>query len=265
MKVITVLFGLIIVLTGCNHKIEEDIVARVNTEVLTMSELRANFSEAEWVNTPDEIKKEFINQWVELTLLSQAAIKQGLNERPELKLRIQTAIKTQLANSLLAQEIRGIEVKEDDIFDYYKLNKSAYQTTVKEYKIQRIFIRDKAKLDSVMEELRKGMPYTDAVKTYSEENLGRNGGYTGFLSQADMGKAVWNKINSLQKWQYTSVETEDGYYIIRYYDVRDREINTDFTEVREEIRTIVWESKKKEFYEKLINELKQNSDIIISQ
>lgn len=265
MKIITVFFALAIILAGCDRKIEEDIIAKVNNEILTLNELKANFSEAEWENTSDEIKKEFINQWVELTLLSQSASEQGLDERPELKLRIQTSFKTQLANALLAQKISEIEVKEDDIFNYYKLNKSAYQTNVREYKIQRIYIRDRDKLGSVMEELSKGMPFTDAVKTYSEENLGRSGGYTGFLSQAEMGKAVWDKINSLQKWQYTSVEIEDGYYIMRYYDVRDREVTRDFTEVREEIRIIVWESKKKELYEKLINELKQNSDIIISQ
>jgi len=249
---------------SCEKKKEVEIVAAVNGEVLSLEEFRSLFPEEIWNTLTYEIKRERINEWIKLTLLAQESDNSGLSEQPNVNSRINNAIKNVKSNVVLAQRISEIEITEDDLFNYFKLHKSKYQDKKKEYKIQRIFIKEKAKLDEVMEYLNKGQPFTDIVKQYSEETLGASGGYTGFMGKNDLDSAIWNKVSSLKKWHYTSVETSKGYYIFRQYDTQEVTHNKEFTEVEEDIRKIVFEQKKKEVFNNVIEELKRNADISIS-
>jgi parvulin-like peptidyl-prolyl isomerase len=112
--------------------------------------------------------------------------------------------------------------------------------------------------------LRQGEPFTEIVKKYSEETLGKSGGYTGFMGEKDLDQTIWNKLNSLQKWHYTSAEVKGGYYIFRYYDTQEVVLNKEFTEVEDEIWKIVMEQKKQDVFQNIVEELKRKADISIS-
>ncbi len=260
-----ILFGLllIILLISCSEEPVES-VARVNDEILTLEEFQAFFTEQEWTTMNSESKREYINEWINLTLLAQEADRAGLSDQAAARERIKTAVKNVKSNLLLAQKIAQIEITEDDLFNYYKLHKSKYQETKIEYKIQRIYLNEKEKLDLVMELLRKGAPFTETVKEYSEEQLAASGGYTGFLGKDDIDPAIWNKLQDLKKWHYTSVKLNNGYYIFRYYDSQEVEHIKDFTQAEDEIRKIVLDQKKKEIVSEIIEDLKRNADISIS-
>jgi len=60
------------------------------------------------------------------------------------------------------------------------------------------------------------------------------------------------------------VQTERGYYIVRYYDTRTVYDETPFLEVKEDIKKAVIKNKKEEMYDSLIKDLKDRSEIIIS-
>ena len=262
-KILSILFVLLI-MVGCNKINDEDVIARVNKEVLTIDQLKANFSENQWNDLDRDEKMRFVDEWIDLTVLAQEADKIKLSDLDEIQQKIELAEKNVKANALLAQKLTEIEISEDDLFDYYKLHKSKYQSQYKQYKLQRIFLREKAMLDSVLQIIKSGMKFTDATKLYSEENIGKDGGYTGFLGRKDMEPVVWDAIQELQKWQYRSVEVEDGFYIVRYYETRDVTDEMPFTELKQEIWKIVEQEKKMELYETYLYELKTTSDIFIS-
>jgi parvulin-like peptidyl-prolyl cis-trans isomerase-like protein len=263
MKKIVLGIIVIILLISCSEK-EVDVVATVNTEILTLEEFKALFSEKEWNEINYEVKREYVNEWIKLTLMAQEADITGLSEEAAVQERIKTAKKNVKSNVLLAQKISQIEITEDDLFNYYKLHKSKYQDTKKEYKIQRIFIKEKETLNKVLDYLRQGESFTEIVKQYSEEQIGSSGGYTGFKGKEDIEAAIWNKLLTLKKWHYTHSQVENGYYVFRYYDIQEVTHNKDFTEVEEEIRKIVLEQKKQKVFEKLIEDLKRKADISIS-
>jgi hypothetical protein len=254
---------LLILLFSCAEK-ELDVVARVNEEVLTLQQFQAFFTEQEWEEMNYETKRQYINEWIQLTLLSQEADRSGLSKEAAADEKIKSAIKNVKANLLLAQKIAQIEITEDDLFNYYKLHKSKYQETKTEYKIQRIFLNEKEKLDLVLDLLRQGNAFTETAKEYSEEQLGLSGGYTGFLGKEEIDPAIWEKLLNLKKWQYTSVKINNGYYIFRYYDTQEVTHIKDFIQVEDEIRKIVMEQKKQAIFDEVIDDLKRNADISIS-
>jgi len=252
-----------ILLFSCIQQEDEGIIAQVNDDKLSNEELRANFSDDEWENLTNEEKHEFVQDWIQLTLLSQEADKLGISVLPRIKARIKTAEKSVKSNTLLAQKLSEIKISEDDLFSYYKLHKSKFRKSYKEYKVQRIFITDESKLGEARDEI-KNSSFAEAAKKYSEEIAGKNGGYIGFISEKDAGKNIWNALTSLQKHRYNTIETSQGYYILRYYDTRTVYKEKTFLEVSNSIRKTVLENRKDEIFNNLIEELKRKSEISIS-
>jgi len=248
---------------SCIQQEDEDIIAQVNDDTLTFEELKANFSNDEWENLTNEEKHEFVQDWIQLTLLSQEADKLGISELPQIESRIETAEKSVKSNTLLAQKLSEIKISEDDLFNYYKLHRSKFQKSHKEYKVQRIFITDESKLGEIRDEI-KNSSFAEAAKKYSEESAGKNGGYIGFISQKTTDKKIWNTIKSLQKHRYKTIEINKGYYILRYYDTRTVYEEKTFLEVSDSIKKVVLENKKDEIFNDLIEELKKKSEISIS-
>ena len=252
-----------ILLFSCIQQEDEGIIAQVNDDKLSVEELKANFSDNEWGNLTNEEKHEFVQDWIRLTLLSQEADKLGLSELPQIKSKIETAEKSVKSNTLLAQKLNEIKISEDDLFNYYKLHKSKFQKSHKEYKVQRIFITDESKLGEAIDEI-KNSSFAEAAKKYSQESASENGGYIGFISQKTAGKNIWNALTSLQKHRYKTIEISQGYYILRFYDTRTVYEEKTFLEVSDSIRKVVLENRKDEIFNNLIKELKKKSEISIS-
>ncbi len=253
----------IVLLFSCVKTEEEDIVAQVNDTKLTMDEFKANFSDNEWDELTVDEKKEFIQDWVQLTLLAQEADQLEISQSPKINEKIKSAENNIKANALIATKLADVTVSEDELFNYYKIHKSEYKVNHKEYKVQRIFTKEKAKLKGILDAI-DTTSFKDAAIEFSEESAGRNGGYIGFISQKNAHENIWNALNSLEQYYYKSVETDKGFYIVRFYDTRIVYSNKTFLEVKDEIRKTVTKKKKEETYNSLIKELKDKSEITIS-
>lgn len=252
-----------ILMISCQPSVEENVIAQVNEEKLSLEELKANFTEQQWKNLTKEEKEEMVQDWIRLTLLAQEAEKNGISDQQLIKNRLQTARKNILANALIAQNLAKITVTDEELFNYYRLHKNNYQKTHKEYRVQRIFVQSESLLDSVRAAI-KSTSFKEAAKKYSQESSGANGGYLGFVSQKDLPAKQWNVLTKLKKYHFQTVKADQGYYIIRYYDERDVKMEKTFVEVEDEIRATLMEMKKKEAFENLIEDLKLKSEITIS-
>lgn len=252
-----------VALFSCVQTEDENIVAQVNDIKLTTDEFKANFTDDEWNILTVEEKKEFIKDWVQLTLLAQEADQLEISQSHKIKQRIKSAEINIKANALIAVKLADVTVSEDELFNYYKIHKSEYQISFKEYKVQRIFTKEKEKLKGIFDAI-KTTSFKDAAIEYSEEPAGKNGGYIGFLSQKNAHENIWNALASLKKYHYTSVETNRGFYILKFYDTRIVYADKTFLEVKDKIRKTVTKKKKEEVYNNLIKELKNRSEITIS-
>ena len=254
---------LAITLFSCVSTEEENIVAQVDEIKLTMDEFKANFSDNEWDILTAEEKKEFILDWVQLTLLAQEADALEISQSSKIKERIKAAEINIKANALIATKLADVTISEDELFNYYKIHKSEYKISHKEYKVQRIFTKDEAKLKGILDAI-KNTSFKDAAIEYSEESAGKNGGYIGFISKKNAHENIWNALISLQKHYYKSVETNRGFYVLRFYDTRIVYTNKTFLEVKDKISKTVTKKKKEDLFENLIKELKNKSEITIS-
>ncbi|MCK4956122.1 MAG: peptidylprolyl isomerase [Candidatus Cloacimonetes bacterium] len=263
MKKLLYILSIIIFIFGCNKREEQPIAAQVNDEILTIEKLQSGFSEQQWNLKSNAEKKQLVQDWIDLTVLAQAADREEISATPEVSFRIENSIKSIKANSLIAQRLSSIEITENDLFNYYKLHQNRYEKTKKEYKVQQIYTNDFETNKLVLEAIKNGMQFTDAAKTYSQEKAGKKGGYIGFVGKEDVEKVVWKKLTKLKKWHYDTVNTAKGFYIVRYYQTRNVKINKKFIEVKDEIRTKVLKEKQNQLYNQLVEEVKNQTEKII--
>ncbi len=252
-------------LVACDEKEtkpEGNIIAQVNDAYLMLEDLQSQYSLDEWSSMTTDEKRELVNQWKRLTLLSQAAESMGLDQKPALRTKIDNARMKVLANAVLALKIRNIDIPEEEAFEYYKQNYLSEET---ELKIQRIFVSTREKLQEAQNAIRGGMKFTEAAQTYSEEAIGKSGGWAGFKSKKDLGDRIWSELIKRNPWEYAVVQVDDGYLMILHY--RSRKVPTqaaDFDDVKSEIEEKLRVDKLKGETDDLIRQLEKEANIEIN-
>ena len=253
---------LIFLFLGCEQKVEH-IVAKVNNDYLTLEEFKANFNESDWKKLSQKEKQDHLQEWVELTLFSQEADRNGISDTPEISSRIENVTKKIKSNALFSNKLSTMIATEEEMFDYYKIHQNKFQKDVKQYNIQRIFVKESSKLDFVRQEI-SDKSFTYAAKKHSEENLGRNGGIVGWIGKGDIDNIFWDTVQELNRLYYRTIHTSKGYYIVRFTDERIIKKNKNFLEVKNEIEKLVLQQKREEMYDNLLKELTHNAQIEIS-
>jgi parvulin-like peptidyl-prolyl isomerase len=256
-------FLLILVVLFACEKQEQDIVASVNDKTLTLEKFRANFSQEEWRQMSKQKKESYLQEWIHLALLSQEADNLGITTTPQLQARLENSVNKIKANALIANRLATLTATEEELFDYYKINQNRFQEEEKQYFMHRILCKEASKLDFIRQEI-ADKSFSNAAKTHSEENLGKNGGVVGWVSQNDIESIFWNAMEELEPKYYRTIHTTNGYYIVRYTESRKIKKPKNFLDVKEEVRELLLDSKRSELYEKLIHELQSKADIVIS-
>lgn len=266
MKHLFMVFMLAVLLVGCQKMAvtKGEVVAQVNQESLTMSDFQSMFSPDEWKNMSDEQKRDFVRQWIDLTLLAQSARELKLEDNRQVKEKVKLAEKKVLSNALIADKLKSVQVSEEELFNYYRIHMGEFNQVGKILKVQRIFLTDRSRLDEVMVELRKGMNFADAAKAYSQESLGQNGGYAGVVSVSDSVKTFWDALQNLKVYELAIVPAKGGYYIARSYEEQLGSGTPTFDTLRDEIRKRVLKEKQQQIYDEILRDLKSTADISIS-
>jgi parvulin-like peptidyl-prolyl isomerase len=282
--------------------IHDRIVAVVNTEVITLSELeeevsdfkkqaRQRFSGAELDRRLRQIDYMGLNRMVERKLQVQMAKRRGikitdgevkeaverlrrLGESPNEKDPKEMAvIRDQLtAMRLVNQQIRsGLLVSDEEMRRFYRQHQERF-VLPPEVRLSQILIalgpdtellKVREKAQQVYGLLKKGERFEELAARYSDGPEGRRGGSLGFVRLGDMLPQIQNAIEGIPLGRTTDpIASPIGMHIIRI-DERKPPQYRPFEEVKEDIRNIVFQLKTEEAYQEWIKDLKDKSYIEI--
>ncbi len=264
MKYLLPLLVLLAAVSACSmFEKKGEIIAQVDKETLTMEEFKANFTEAEWKELSSEQKKEYAQQWVNLILLAKEAEKQGLDKDRMVKNRIKYAEQKILGNALISSRLAAQKISEEDMFNYYRIHQGDFTKPMMNYKVQRIYLTDANLLNKVKLEIVNGMRFEDAARVYSLEELGKSGGFMGTVTPADPDSSFWLAVHNLKLYEITTIQKDNGYYILRPYMEEQGTGTTGFEDLKDEIRRRILEERRKQVYDDLLQELKSKSDVYL--
>ena len=282
------------------NKLRDRIVAVINTEVITQSELedevveakqqaRQRFTGSELARRMRQIEYTGLNRMIERKLQIQIAKRRGikvtdddvkdaiarlrrLGESPNEKDPKELAsIKDQLtAMRIINQQVRSsLLVSDEEMRRFYEQHRERFLLPP-EVRISQILIalgagsemlQVREKANQVYALLKKGESFEELAGRYSQGQESRRGGSLGFVRVGDMLAQIQKAIQDLAPGQMSEpVASPLGMHIIRV-DERKPAQYRPFEEVQEDIRTAVYQQKSEDAYQAWIKDLKDQSYI----
>jgi len=260
---------LAIVLVSCipQEVIEQGIViARVNDNVLTLEEIKDSYGENLWNAMTRDEQREVISQWVNLTALCESAKSDDIIRNDHaIKFRAKNAEKKIFANAKIAKSIDTMTFTEEELYDYYRLHQANFIEQVREYQVQRIFFRNEDEMKRVKRMLdNKEITFTPAAQQYSQESIGRNGGYMNYrVTKAGADSLLWRALSKLDIYYEITLPYQSGWIIARYYGSQEATSNSSFYDVIDQIEARLKEDKKSDVYDTILKEAREASNIVI--
>lgn len=276
------------------------IVAVVNNEVITLSEL-----EEEMVEVKDQARRRFngpeldrrlrqieymgLNRMIERKLQIQIAKKRGikvtddevkdainrlrrLGEMPnESDPKEMATIKEQLtAMRLVNQQVRsGLIVSEEEMLRFYKQHQDRF-VLPPEARISQILValgpsssllRIHEKAQEIYALLKKGERFEEVAARHSDGAEARRGGSLGFVRLGDILPQIQRIIESVPIGQYSEpVASPMGMHIIRVDERKPPQFRP-YEEVKEDLRNVVFQLKSEQAYLEWIKDLRDRSYI----
>jgi peptidyl-prolyl cis-trans isomerase C len=231
---------------------EDPVVARVNGVDIRQSDLA--FAEEEigsnMPTIPPEQKRDYlINYLVDVIVLSQAAEKQKLGDRPDVKRRLAFDHNRLLMESLLQDA--GKSALSDEA------ERKVYDEAVKQVKneeevhARHILVPTEDEAKAILAQLKGGADFATLAKEKSKDPGAAEGGDLGYFTKEQMVPEFSEVAFKLGKGQLSDpVKTQFGWHIIKVEDKRTRPTPT-FEQVKPQIENYVAHRAQAEMVENL--------------
>ena len=280
--------------------ITDRIIAVVNTELIMLSELKAEVASeerrlhdtyrgAELKRRLKQVEYMGLTRMIERKLQLQTAKTKGVEvaddevQRAALELKRQgeqvdetnPADKKNIKEQLLLmrvvdREVRsGVMVTEPELQRYYQSHQNRFLIP-DEYRISQILILRKARETeedaseramSVSSALKQGADFAELALKHSDGPEATKGGNIGFVRQGELLPQIERALSALEPGQMTdAIQTSDGWHIIKLDEKRLPQFRP-FAEVKSEIQTLVFQQKTEDVYQRWLSDLKNKAFI----
>ncbi len=266
-------------------EVVERVVARINDEIITLTELEEAYQELESVLPEGErfpSQRELLERMVENRLLLQEAKRKGIRvsegevqeniervkstflsekafelalEREGLKIEdLKKRYEEELMiKKLIDKEVRpGVEVSKEEIRDYYEKNKGRFREEEK-VEIRHILFENYAQGREVLKKVKSGIDFEEAAE----------GAYLGSFKRGQLARKIEEVAFSLEEGEISPIiKTESGYHIIKLVKKEKARVK-ELSEVKEVIINILSSQKMEEGLKEYLEKLKTKQEIEI--
>ncbi len=229
--------------------VKDDIIAHVNNAVITKAALQ---------NAINERSKDgeapasglILQEMINLEILKQEGIKQGLDQDPIIKAEINRLTTAVIANALIKNQFKDLTITEEQTREEY--NNQIAKLPQNEYKASHILLKNEADALAVIVDLNNGGLFTDLAKEKSTGPSGKNGGDLGWFQANTMVAEFATAVKTMEKDSYSTdpVKTQFGYHVIHLVDSRVLP-GPAYEDVKDKIKTIIVNTMLKNYVESI--------------
>ncbi len=225
-----------------------------------------------------QLKKQLLERWVQLNLMAMEARKENLQDKPDVKKRIE-----EMTNALLAQEYMRenisdkAKVSDSEIKAYYNKHKSEFMQP-EQVRARHILIKVPANADKkkweeakkkaleIRAKILKGESFSKLAQKYSDDPGSKaRGGDLGYFRKGQMVPEFEKTAFSLKKGQISQpVKTTFGYHIIKLED-RKPSKQRSLKEVKQEIRQKLLRKKQIKLRDEIVARLKKKYPVTMNE
>lgn len=283
-------------------KLEDRIVAVVNSDLIMLSELKRDLlpdqERLRKLYSGEDLERRLktaeamaVTKMIERKLQLQAAKNKGVDVSDqevtqavqEMKKQGETlnsadanttrSIREQLTlMRVVDREVRGlIMVADSEMKRYYEEHRDRFAYP-EEYQLSQILIKPRTpdglsiaqgRAEALLATLKQGEPFEDLALRFSDGADASRGGRLGLVRQGELIPALEQALTSVQVGQITGiVETAEGLHIVRVDDKKPRQFRP-FEQVKAEIQSLVFQQKTEDQYQIWMADLKNKAYIEI--
>lgn len=267
-------------------EIVERVVARVNDEIITLTELEKTYRELKSAFLGEgrlPSRRELLERMIENRLLLQEAKRQEIKvsegevqeniERVKSTFLSEKAFKMALEREgikiedlkkryeeelmikkLIDREVKPeVEVTKKEIKDYYEKNKRRFREEER-VKIRHILFEDYSQAEKASKRIKSGTNFEEVAK----------GGYLGSFKRGQLDRKIEEVAFGLKEGEISQIiKTESGYHIIKL-EKKEKASLKDLSEVKEVIRNILSSQRVERKLEEYLKKLKAKQEIEIN-
>lgn len=193
-------------------------------------------------------------------LLSQEAIKKGLDKTPEVSDQIDLTQQSILANAFVQDYLKNSPVSDDMLKAEYEKIKG--QISGSEYKARHILVEKEAEAKDIIAKLKKNPKAFDSLAKEKSKDPGSkaNGGDLGWFDPRGMVPEFGAAVAKLAKGKFTEepVKSQFGYHVILLEDSRPKTIPP-----LDQVKSALQQQVQQQHLKKLLDDLKAKAKIEI--
>ena len=205
----------------------------------------------------NDVKQRLIN----IELLAQDAIRQGLDKTAENQIRIREIRQNLLAELLIADYIAKNPITEDMVRAQYQreVQSLGSGSALEQYKLSVIALPTEAEAASTIAQIKSGEPFGKVAKQKSIDPSKEQSGLAGWFLPSQINSSIALVMTNLPKGSISStpIQTPTGWYIIKVDEKRPFKVPT-LDETKNQIRIDLAQQKQAE----IINALREKAKII---
>jgi peptidyl-prolyl cis-trans isomerase C len=208
---------------------ESSVIITVNKTPIPQARIDLRLKVAAQQGQPDspDLRKAIRDDLINLEVISQEAVKKGLDQQPEVVQQIELTKQTALANAYVMDFVKNHPLSEDALKQEYENQKSHYGN--KEYKVEHILVDSEKEAQAIIVELKKKGSKFDKIAKKSSKDPGSKdkGGDLGWTVPTTFVQPFGEAILKLNKGEMSApVQTQYGWHVIKLDDIRDLKIPT---------------------------------------
>ncbi|TAK66430.1 MAG: peptidylprolyl isomerase [Betaproteobacteria bacterium] len=209
-----------------------------------------------------EARKTFIDNLAMQVIITQEAVKKGLDKVPEVSDRIELGRQSILIDAFVQDYLKNNAVSDDMLNAEYEKIKT--QTSGSEYKARHILVESEAEAKDIVARLKKNPKAFESLAKEKSKDRGSkaNGGDLGWFDPRGMVPEFGAAVARLAKGQFTDepVKSQFGYHVILLEDSRPRQVQP-----LEQIKPALTQQVQQQNLKKLFDEMKAKAKIEIVQ
>nr|WP_319387867.1 peptidylprolyl isomerase [uncultured Cohaesibacter sp.] len=241
----------------------DSVIATVNGKEITAGEFDfiADQLGQQTQQMPAEQKKKTLTEMlVNMELVSQAALKQGLDKTDSFKEQVEFMKKRALQTEFFRKNVDEA-ITDADLQSVYDEQIGALPVR-QEVKARHILVKTEDEANAIIKELDGGADFAELAKSKSTGPSGSQGGDLGYFGQGQMVPSFEAAAFALDKGKYTEkpVKTDFGWHVILVEDKRDAPKPT-LDSVKDQLRAFVAQKK----FQSLLDDLRKDAKIDIPE
>lgn len=211
--------------------------AVVNGVVIPQSRIDLHVKAVVAQGQPDspELRKKIREDMINLEIMSQEAIKLGLDKKDEVVQQINMARQQVLVGAFVQDYAKSHPITENTLkqeYDNLKTNVGS-----KEYSARHILVDTEAEAKSIIEQLGKKGKFEKLAEKSKDTGSAQQGGSLGWTVPSNFVPPFADALLKLKKGEYTKqpVKTQFGWHVIKLEDMRDLKLPS-FEELKPQLQ-----------------------------